>query len=121
MVKKVLIVDNSSYMRKFMKKVIEKGGSYSILEASGKEDAMEIFKSENPNIVILDLNISESAMEGMDVLTDMININSEAAVIIASAIGHEEVKEKCIELGAKKYIKKPIDTKILMNTLEECN
>lgn len=119
--KKVLIVDNSSFMRKFMKKVIEKGESYAIFEASGKDDAMDIFKNENPGIVILDLNISESAMEGMDVLTDMININPATSVIIASAIGHEEVKEKCIKLGAKSYIKKPIDTEILMKTLEECN
>lgn len=117
--KKVLIVDNSSYMRMFVKKIIEKGGAYTTLEASDKEEAMDIFKSENPSIVILDLNMSEVTMDGMEVLTDIIKINPEAVVIIISAVGHEEVKDKCIELGAKKYINKPINTEALLKTLEE--
>ena len=39
--KKVLIVDNSSYMRMFVKKIIEKGGLYIMYEASSKDDAIE--------------------------------------------------------------------------------
>jgi two-component system chemotaxis response regulator CheY len=118
--KKVLIVDNSSYMIMFVKKVIEKGGDYSIIEASDKDKAIEMFKSESPNIVILDLNMSEATMEGIDVLTDIIKINPEAFVIIISAVRLGDVKDKCIELGAKCYINKPIDTDILLKTLEEC-
>lgn len=117
--KKVLIVDNSSYMRMFVKKVIEKGGSYTILEASGKEDAIDVFRDENPSIVILDLNMSETTMEGVEVLIDIIKVNPEAVVIIISAVRDEDVKGKCIALGAKAYIKKPIDTDILLKTLEE--
>ena len=117
--KKVLIVDNSSYMRLFVRKIVEKGGSYSILEASSKDDAMDIFMGENPGIVILDLNMSETTMEGLEVLTDIMKINSNAAVIIISAVRHEEVKEQCIALGAKAYIKKPIDADTLLKTIEE--
>jgi two-component system chemotaxis response regulator CheY len=118
--KKVLIVDNSSYMRMFVKKIIEKGGTYTIFEASGKEDAMDIFKSENPDIVLLDLNMSEFTMDGIEVLTDIMKIKPETIIIIMSAVGHEDVKEQCISLGAKLYIKKPIDAQILLKTLEEC-
>lgn len=117
--KKILIVDNSSYMRIFIKKIVEKGGAYTILEASGKDEAMDIFKSDNPSIVILDLNMAETTMEGIEVLTDIIKIDPEAVVIIISAVADEDVKEQCIELGAKRYIKKPIDTDVLLKTLEE--
>lgn len=117
--KKILIVDNSSFMRMFIKKIIEKGGSYTILEASGKDEAMDIFNIENPSIVILDLNMDETTMEGIEVLTDIIKINPEAIVLIISAVADEDVKEKCIALGATRYIKKPIDTGILLKTLEE--
>lgn len=119
--KKVLIVDNSSYMRLFVKKIIEKGSSYTIFEASGKEEAMELFESEKPSIVILDLNMSESTMDGIPVLTDIMKVNPETNVIIISAVQHQEVKDECIALGAKSYINKPIDTKVLLKTLEECN
>jgi len=117
--KKVLIVDNSSYMRIFVKKIIEKGGFNNVFEASSKEAAIEVFKSEKPEIVILDLNMSEFRMEGIHVLTDIMKINPETVVIIISAVGHEDVKDECIELGAKSYIRKPFDTEILLETLEK--
>ena len=117
--KRVLIVDDSSYMRMFVKKIIEKGGLYIISEASTKDDAIEMFKSESPDIVILDLNMSEVRRDGIDVLTEIMNIDPEAVIIIISAVGYEDVKDECIALGAKSYIKKPFDTKILLQTLEE--
>ncbi|WBW95916.1 response regulator [Oceanirhabdus sp. W0125-5] len=117
--KKILIVDNSSYMRMFVKKIIEKGGFHNILEAADKEDAIERFKIEKPDIVILDLNMSESTMDGIDVLTDIMKINPETVVIIMSAVKHENVKNECIALGAKSYLSKPFDTEILLRTLEE--
>ncbi|MDF2878211.1 MAG: response regulator receiver protein [Clostridia bacterium] len=117
--KKVLIVDNSSYMRMFVKKIIEKEEGYTIFEAASKDAAMALFKSEKPNIVILDLNMAENTMEGMEVLKDVIKINPEAVVIIISAVGDENVKNECIALGAKCYIKKPIDTDALLKALAE--
>lgn len=117
--KKVLIVDNSSYMRMFEKKIIEKGGDYTVLEAENKEEAMEKFKNESPEIVILDLNMSEFTMDGMDVLKEIIEMNSATNVIIISAVGHEEVKDKCLELGAREYIKKPINAETLIKALEK--
>lgn len=118
--KKVLIVDNSSYMRLLEKKIIEKDGGYEVLEADGKSDALERFKIQNPDIVILDLNMSESTLDGIGVLTDILKINSKVNIIIVSAVGHEEVKNKCIELGAKAYIKKPINAKELLKVLQQC-
>lgn len=117
--KKVLIVDNSSYMRIFIKKVAEKGGFDTIFEASGSEDAIELFKAENPDIVILDLNMSEARMDGLTVLTNIMEVNPEAAVIISSAVRHEYVKDECLELGAKEYINKPFDTNDLLEKLEK--
>ena len=117
--KKILIVDDSSYMRKFVTKIVEKGGLFIIYEASSKDTAIETFENENPEIVILDLNMSEVRKDGIGVLTEIMNINPEAVVIIISAVGYEDVKDECIALGAKSYIQKPFDTKILLQTLEE--
>ncbi|MBV7273208.1 response regulator [Clostridium thailandense] len=115
--KKVLIVDNSSYMRMFVKKIIEKKGIYNIFEASDKEDAIETFKFAKPDIVILDLNMSELKMDGIHVLTDIMKIDPEAVVIVMSAVGHQQVKDECIALGARSYIRKPINTETLLKTL----
>lgn len=118
--KKILIVENSSYMRLFVRKVIEKEGYESILEASSKAEAMYTFNSEKPEIVILDLNLGPVPMDGLEALKEMIEINPEVFVIIASAVGDQVAKEECIALGAKGYVTKPINTNLLLNTLKEC-
>lgn len=117
--KKVLIVDDSSYMRLFVKKIIQKGGLYIMFEASTKDDAIEMYKTTKPDIVILDLNMSEVRNDGIDVLTEIMNINPQAVVIIISAVGYEDVRDECLALGAKSYLKKPFDTEALLHTLEE--
>ncbi|EKQ56791.1 MULTISPECIES: response regulator [unclassified Clostridium] len=117
--KKVLIVDDSSYMRMFVKKIIKRAGVFIMFEASTKDDAIEMFKNAGPEIVILDLNMSETTGEGIQVLSEIMNINPEAVVIIISAVGYEDVKDECLELGAKGYIKKPFDTEDLLQILEE--
>lgn len=116
--KKLLVVDNSSYMRIFVKKIVQKGGAFSVFEASDKEDAIEVFNLIKPDVVFLDLNMSETTMDGIDALTYMVKANPETSVIIMSAVGHQEVKDKCIEIGAKDYINKPIEAAALLKTLE---
>ncbi|BCZ45958.1 response regulator [Clostridium gelidum] len=118
--KKVLIVDDSSYMRLFVKKVIKKGGSYVMLEASTKEEAIEIYNTEKPEIVMLDLNISEHK-EGISVLTEIMSVNPEVIIIVISAVGYDDVKDECITLGAKGYLKKPFETEELLQILEKYN
>lgn len=116
--KKVLIIDNSSYMRMFVRKIIEKGSSCIVTEAEDKYDGLEKFEAEKPDVVILDLNMSEYTMDGIDVLKDIMRISPQTKVIIMSAVGHQEVKDECIELGAKGYIRKPINAKELLKVLE---
>lgn len=119
--KKVLIVDDSSYMRMFIKKVINKSGEYMVFEASDKENAVEMFENMKPDIVTVDLNMSEFRRDGIEVLTNIMKIDPKAIVVIISAVGYDDLKDECIALGAKKYIKKPIDTQVLLKTLEEYN
>jgi two-component system chemotaxis response regulator CheY len=115
--RKILIVDDSTYMRMFIKKIITKSGLNIMFEAGSKEEAVELFTSAKPDIVILDLNMSEKEREGIDILTEIMKIDPNAYVIIISAVGYEHVKDECVTLGAKGYIKKPFETKDLLMVL----
>lgn len=107
--KKVLIVDDLLYMCMFVKKIIKKDGLYLIFEVLGKEEVVEIYKIENLDIVILDLNMFEFRKDGIDVLIEIMNINFEVVVIIILVVGYEEVKDECIVFGVKSYIRKLFD------------
>jgi len=119
--KKILIVDDSSYMRMLIMKTIKKSGLYIMFEAGTQEEALEQFKVSKPDIVILDLNMSEFRQDGIAVLTGIMEINPEAVVIIISAVWYEHVKDECIALGSKGYIKKPFETDELLQLLEQYN
>lgn len=119
MKKKILIVDDSSYMRMFLTKVIQKGDRYLVFEATGKDYAIDVFNTVNPDVVTLDLDISENRREGIDLLTEIMKLNSNLVVIIITASGDEGFKDECMKLGAKSYIKKPFDTEVLLKTLEQ--
>jgi len=104
---KVLIADDSAFMRKILTDIIKGEGFENILEAENGKQAVEMFETEHPDLVLLDIVMPE--MDGIQVLEE---IGKKAkTVVIISAIGQEETINKAKELGAKGYVVKPFDNK----------
>jgi two-component system chemotaxis response regulator CheY len=112
--KKILITDDSGFSRKVLRKILE-SENYQVVEASNGNEALEVFVMEQPDVVMLDLNMAH--MGGMEVLEKLIALNSEAKVIIASADIQESTREEAFRLGASAYIKKPFQTEDVLTTL----
>jgi len=103
---KVLVVDDEKSMRKNISDLL---GSlkYSIIEAENGNDAICIFTDENPQIVILDINLP--GKNGLDVLKEMKKIQPDVPVIVFTAFGTSERAMKAIRLGAFDYLEKPFE------------
>ncbi len=104
---KVLVVDDSAFMRKMMKDIVSDLGITDIEEADTGEMAVEKFEREEPDVVLLDLILP--GINGDKVLEQIIGMDSSAKVIMATAVGQEDVMDKCLDTGAKSYIVKPFD------------
>jgi len=134
--KKILIVDDSLFMRMVLKNILSKksvtsskGGSasrgkasadkYVIVEADSGLKAMEQFKKEKPDLVLLDIIMPESEEEGIGILKKIMKIDSKAKVVMISAVGQDAIIEKCKKRGAKDYIVKPFDDNLVANTAEK--
>ena len=122
--KKILIVDDSLFMRKVLVDVLSRAynspaNGYEIVEAASGAEAMEQFKKEKPDLVFLDIVMSESEEEGVRVLQELIKINSQLQVVMISAIGQDTMINKCKELGVKDYIVKPFDEKLIVETAKK--
>ncbi len=102
--KKILIVDDSAFMRKVLRDIFESAGYTNFIEASNGRDAIDKWKSEHPEFIFLDVIMPE--MNGMDVLRE---IGKEAKIIIVSAVGQKDMIEEAKTLGALDYIVKPFD------------
>jgi len=104
---KILVVDDSAFMRKIMKGILEKMGHNDITEASGGKEAIEKFKEVKPDLVLLDIIMPD--VGGIDVLREIKGIDPNCKVIMVTAVGQEAMIDECTKLGAKGYIIKPFE------------
>lgn len=100
---KILIADDSQFMRKVLKDILVPEG-YELIEAEDGKGTLEKFEQEKPDLVLLDIIMPE--VDGIEVLK---KIGKSAKVIVVSAVGQEKMVEEAKQLGALDYIVKPFD------------
>ncbi len=108
--KKVLIVDDSSTMRKIVNRSLRQAGLEfdKVLEAGDGQAALEILGKESMDIVLSDINMP--VMDGLEFLKakrENPSIRDIPVVMITTEGGSKEMVEKSIRLGAAGCIKKP--------------
>lgn len=110
---KILISDDSVFMRNVLKTILQNDGFSNFVEANNGEEALKQNEAEKPELILLDLIMPK--IGGIDVLK---NIGKLAKVIVISAVGQDAVIAEAKTLGAKGFIIKPFDNK---QVLEEVN
>lgn len=104
MSKKILIADDSAFMRKMLIDILNEAGYKDIVEAENGKQAIEKIKSEKPSMVLLDIIMPE--IDGLEVLKQA---GKGQKIIIISAIGQEGVMEEAKQYGVLGFIVKPFD------------
>lgn len=118
--KKILITDDSLFMRKVLHDILSsKSGECELLEASSGASALELFKKEKPELTLLDIIMPEGEEAGIKVLRKVMKTDPKANVVMITAVGQELVIKECKKLGAKDYIIKPFDEKQVIKTVEK--
>lgn len=113
---KILIVDDSSFMRKIIKDILSKNGFDKLIEAKNGIDAIDLYKSEKPNLVILDVIMPDK--DGFSTLTDIIEIDKKANIIVCSASSNNILIKELVAEGIKGFIVKPFEEKELISTVK---
>ncbi|AOX02992.1 two-component system response regulator [Moorena producens PAL-8-15-08-1] len=121
MTKKILIVDDEPYMRLLIEQTLEdlEDEGVELLTAEDGEDALEQVKSEQPNLVFLDLMMPK--MSGFDVCNQIKNVlcMNDVYVIMLTAKGQEFDKQKGKEVGTDMYLTKPFDPDQVLEKSQE--
>jgi len=110
---KILMSDDSAFMRKVLKDILQGAGFTKFIEASNGKEAIEKYRAEKPDLVLLDVVMPE--VDGVAVVKE---IGKEANVIMVSAVGQESVIKEATDYGAKGYIVKPFDKSKVLETIE---
>lgn len=111
--KTILIVDDAKFIREFLTKQLS--NDYEIITAKNGKEGVEKYKEKNPDVVLLDINMPK--LHGVDALKCMLEINSQARIIMLSVEDDYEVIEDCKRFGAIDYIIKPFGMDSLYQSL----
>jgi two-component system, NarL family, response regulator len=114
----VLLVDDHLLFRAGVKSVLKKQPEIkAVLEASGFDDALQLFERRLPDVVILDLRMPGRG--GFEVMQAMQNIQRDARVLVLSSFANEEEIYRAMTLGSKGYLLKDTGSVELMNAIRE--
>ncbi len=107
---KILIVDDEKNIVELIKFHLKKE-NYRVIEAYKGKDAIDLFKKEKPDLIILDIMLPD--MGGFEVCKN-IRKESKVPIIMLTAKGEEIDKILGFELGADDYITKPFSPRELL-------
>ncbi|GGD41624.1 chemotaxis-specific protein-glutamate methyltransferase CheB [Aureimonas glaciei] len=103
---KLLIVDDSALMRKYLREIFEAESAFTIATARNGQDALAQIGSFNPDVVTLDVNMPE--MDGITCLAEIMT-SAPRPVVMVSSITRKgaEVTLEALKLGAVDFVEKP--------------
>jgi len=104
---KILIVDDTLFMRHVLRGIVEEEGWTVVGEASNGVEAVEMFRILGPDITTMDIVMPLKS--GIDALAEIMTDYPDARVIMCSALGQEGLVEEARKAGAKGYITKPFE------------
>ncbi|MBO0419188.1 response regulator [Vagococcus fluvialis] len=117
MAKKVLIVDDAVFMRMKLKDILEKNGYQVVDEAQNGLEAIEKYKATQPDLVTMDITMPE--MDGVEALKEIKAFDSNAKVLMCSAMGQQSMVMDAIRAGAVDFIVKPFDSDRVIKALDK--
>jgi two-component system, chemotaxis family, chemotaxis protein CheY len=104
MVKRILIVDDSSIMRKMIRQTLV-DEKYAIAgEAKNGRDAVEVYRALKPDIVTMDITMRE--MDGFEAAKEILSFDPDARIIFLSNLDEDKYRQDAMKIGAKGYVNK---------------
>ena len=117
MAKNILIVDDAAFMRMMIKDILTKNGYNVVGEAENGLKAVEKYTELKPDLVLMDITMPE--LDGIGALKKIKEADSNALVIMCSAMGQQAMVAQSIQYGAKDFIVKPFEEDRLIASIDK--
>ncbi|OGF45062.1 MAG: two-component system response regulator [Candidatus Firestonebacteria bacterium RIFOXYC2_FULL_39_67] len=113
---KILIVDDSSFMRLMLKDILR--AKHEIAdEGTNGQEAVEKYKKLKPDLVTIDMIMP--VQNGIDAVKEIVKFDPGAKVIMVSAMGQELLVEEAMQSGAKAFIVKPFQGDKVLEVIDK--
>lgn len=118
----ILLVDDEAHIRKFISLLLRHLGVERIFEAANGSLALEVFKKEKPDLVMLDVNMP--VMDGIETLRALKQIDPDCVVVMLTSLANRQTIDEAVALGAANYIRKDAPPeeigRALNDTIDNC-
>ncbi|NMB80062.1 MAG: response regulator [Methanomicrobiales archaeon] len=109
--KKILIIDDSSFQRKIISSILQEAG-YTLVVTDNGRDGFAAIEKERPDLVITDLLMPE--FDGFYFLEQAKAHGIPVPVLILTSDIQDTTRAKCLSLGAARVINKPVKKEVLL-------
>ncbi len=113
---RILVVDDAQFMRMRISRLLMAEG-HQILEADDGSNAIAVYKSSRPDIVLMDVTMPK--MDGLSALRHIREYDPQAKVVMLTALGLESVVLEAVKAGAKDFIVKPFELPRVLSTINK--
>ncbi|HET8719410.1 MAG TPA: response regulator [Candidatus Nitrosotenuis sp.] len=106
--KKILVVDDASFMRTVLKDIIKGNGlAHEVIEAGDGVEGVKAYQTQKPDLVTMDVNMPRA--DGIQALRAIMKIDPTAKVVMVTSVEQKQIVQDAMKLGARDYIVKPFD------------
>jgi two-component system, chemotaxis family, chemotaxis protein CheY len=113
---KVLVIDDSPFIFKAVKKALEPNGFIMVGHAENGKIGLEMYDQFKPDIITLDVTMP--VMDGLETAKNLHSQNSKVKIIMLSAMGDEDLMSQARAFGVKNFISKPFKAEELLNLVK---
>lgn len=114
---RVLVVEDSETMRKIIVRSLHAIGVIDVLEATDGMEAIQLYKSQSPDIVLTDWNMPN--MDGLQLVRELRSHGIQVPIIMITTEVQESQVNAAMNAGCNDYITKPVDPDFLREKLNK--
>ncbi len=104
---KIMIVDDTLFMRHMLKNIVAEEGWTVVGEAANGVEAVQMYREHRPDVTTMDIVMPLKS--GIEALSEIIAFDRSARIVMCTALGQESLIEEARRAGARGYIVKPFD------------
>ncbi len=116
---KVLIVDDTAFMRTTLKNTLEQHGFKVIGEAENRQIAIEKYAKLKPDLVTMDITMP--VIDGISATKKILENDPFAKIIMVSAMGQKNMVIEALQIGAKDFIIKPFQPSRIIDAISKAS
>ncbi len=105
MPERLMVVDDTLFMRRMLRDLLTRQGYEVVAEARNGREALENYQQVHPDLVIMDITMPE--MDGISAVSAIRQVDPAARIVMCSALGQDGPVMEALQAGALDFVLKP--------------